>query len=147
MEVTREMQIDIFHRNDLGVSSACRSALYAKHGSERRLAKRNHYVFAYAFESVGKSYGRGGLSLTRGRRGYGGDKHEFSTLALAVFGEIGIVDFCLIFAVLLDVFLVYACTFCHLHNRKHLCLLRYLDVAFIIHCPPLCACAHIYCRY
>ena len=55
VEVAREVQIDIFHGNDLGVSAASGAALNAEYGAERRLAQRDQSVFANATHGVGQT--------------------------------------------------------------------------------------------
>ena len=46
MKVTREVQINIFHGNDLGISATSRSTFNTKNRSQRRLAQRNNHILA-----------------------------------------------------------------------------------------------------
>jgi hypothetical protein len=46
VHVAGEVQIDIFHRRDLRVTAAGGAALHAEHGTERRLAQRDHRALA-----------------------------------------------------------------------------------------------------
>ena len=127
VEVTCEVQVDILHRNDLRVSAACGAALDAKHGAKRGLAKSDHAVLANAAHTVGKTDGGGGLSLAR--RG-GGDrryKHQLAVVTLAVFQQ-RVVDLCLVFAVLLEIFFIHARDFCNLGNGLHFCALCNFNV-------------------
>ena len=80
VEITGEMEIDIFHRNNLGISSACRTALDSENGSERRLTQSNNGVLAESSQTVGKTDGRCGFALAC--RGWCncGYKNEFAVL-------------------------------------------------------------------
>ncbi|VWM23686.1 Uncharacterised protein [Collinsella intestinalis] len=76
MEVAGEVQVDVLHGDDLGVTAAGGTALDAKDRSERGLAQRDGALDAAATQSVGKTDGRGGLALAGGRGVDGGDEHE-----------------------------------------------------------------------
>ena len=47
MKIAREVQVDVFHGNDLGISATCSAALHAKDGPERWLAQRDHGILAH----------------------------------------------------------------------------------------------------
>ena len=130
VEIARKVQIYIFHRHDLRISAACRTAFHAEHGTEGRLAQSNHCVFAYTSESVGKSYRRCGFPLSGGCGRYCRDKHEFPLFA-TLFQNRRIVDFRLVFAVIFNQIEVDTALFCNLANWKHFCALRNFDVRFI----------------
>ena len=73
MEITGEMKVDIFHRNDLRITAACRTPFDAEHGPQARLAQRYDYIFADAGQGIGQADCRCGLTLACGRRVYSGD--------------------------------------------------------------------------
>ena len=52
VEVAGEMQVDVFHRHDLGIAAAGRAALHAEAWPERGLAKAAHGLLADAIEAV-----------------------------------------------------------------------------------------------
>ena len=64
MEVTSEVQVDILHRNDLCISAACCSALYAEYRSEGRLTKRYHNIFTKLLHTICQTYRRRRLSFS-----------------------------------------------------------------------------------
>src|SRR5512147_859158 len=67
MCITGQMEIDIFHRNHLGMSSAGPSAFDAKHRTERRLSQGHSGPMPQSREPHGKPYRGGGLSLPKRR--------------------------------------------------------------------------------
>src|SRR6185369_7448773 len=69
VHVAGEVQIDIFHRRDLGMAAARPASLHAEHGAERGLADRHDRALAEAPEPVGQPDRRRRLSFARrGRR-------------------------------------------------------------------------------
>ena len=46
VKVAGEVQVDVFHRQNLGIAAACRAAFNTKHRTQRRLAQGNNRVFA-----------------------------------------------------------------------------------------------------
>jgi len=78
VEVTRKMQVDILHRNDLGVSAAGGAALHAETRPKRRFANTDGRAFADMIEAIAKPNRRRRLAFTcRGRRDRR-HKNEFS---------------------------------------------------------------------
>ena len=65
MDIPREMQIDILHRDDLRISAAGRAALHAHARPQRRLAKTNHHLFPDLGKSLRQSHRRRRLPFTR----------------------------------------------------------------------------------
>ena len=103
VEIARKVQVDILHGNDLRVAAACRAALHAEHGTERRFAERDDDVFADAAHSVRKTDGRGRLALACGRGRDRRHEHEFAVRLFAVHD--GKIDLRLIFSVVFDLVL------------------------------------------
>ena len=109
VEVAREVQIDVFHGNDLGVSATSCAALNAEHGAERRLAQRDQGVLANATHGVGQA-DRGGRFAFARRRGVNGrNQHELAG-GMSLVGKQVVVDLRLVVAVLLEIFLGHAST-------------------------------------
>ena len=48
VKVAREVEVDVLHRNNLGIAAAGSAALYTENRSERRLSQRNAYILADA---------------------------------------------------------------------------------------------------
>ena len=65
VKITGEVQVDIGHRHDLGVSTAGRAPFHAKTGTQTRLSKTNDGVLADLIHRIAKSNGRRGLALAR----------------------------------------------------------------------------------
>ena len=126
MEVAREVEVDVLHGDDLGVSAAGGTALDAKHRSQGRLAQAEHGVLAHLAEGVLEADGRGGLALA-GRRGVDcGDENE-----LALHGHVreGVdVDLRLVVAIELELLGTQASPLGDLGDRQHPGLLGNLDV-------------------
>ena len=75
-EVAGKMQIDIFHRHDLGVPATRRAALHAEHRPECGLAQADHCLLADVIERIPEAHRHRGLALPRRRRGNRGDEDE-----------------------------------------------------------------------
>ncbi len=76
VKIAGEVEVDVLHRHDLGVTAAGRAALDAEARPEGRLAQTDGGAFADAVERVAEADGRRGLALAgRGRRD-GGHQHE-----------------------------------------------------------------------
>ena len=128
VEVAREMQVDIFHGDDLGVPAAGRAALDAEHGAERRLAQRHDHVLALLRQRVGQSHRRGGLALA-GRCGVDGrDQDELARRVLLVLEQV-VVHLRLVRAVHLQVLLRHARLLGYLADVPRLRRLGNFDVA------------------
>ena len=128
MEVAREVQVDIFHGDDLGVPAAGRAALDAEHGAERRLAQRHDHVLALLRQRVGQSHRRSGLALA-GRRGVDGrDQNELARRVLLVLEQV-VVHLRLVRAVHLQVLLRHARLLGYLADVPRLRRLGNFDVA------------------
>ena len=76
VEVAGEMQIDVFHRQHLGITAAGRPALDAEYRPQRRLAHRHHRLLSQPLQGVGQTDGDRGFALA-GRCGVdGGNQHQ-----------------------------------------------------------------------
>ena len=64
MDISRKVQVDIFHRCHLGIAAAGRAALHAKAGAQRGFPKTYCGAFADAIERVPQADGGGGFAFT-----------------------------------------------------------------------------------
>ena len=74
MEVTREVEVDRLHRENLGVAAASRAALHAEARAERRFAEREAGILPDLAEALGE--GDRGRGLSGAGRHAGGRRHE-----------------------------------------------------------------------
>jgi len=128
VEVTCEVQVDILHGNDLCVSAACGAALDAEHGTERGLTQSDHAVLTDAAHTVGKTDGSSGFPLTRGCGCNCRYQNKLAVFTIVVFEQC-VVYFCLVFAVLFEIFFIHTCDLCDLGNGLHFCALCNFNVA------------------
>ena len=63
IEVTREVQVNVLHWNDLGLTAACGAALHAKYGPQGGLAQANHRTFSNVVQRVSQTHCGGCLTL------------------------------------------------------------------------------------
>src|SRR5699024_5491317 len=57
VEVTCEVQVDVFHRYHLGVTAAGSTALHTKYGAQRWLTQRHHGLGTHQVQGVGDTDG------------------------------------------------------------------------------------------
>ena len=82
VEVAGEMQVDVFHRHDLGIAAARRTALHAEAGPERRFAQADHGLLADAVEAIAQADRGRRLAFAGGRRADGRHQDELAVLLL-----------------------------------------------------------------
>ena len=102
MKIAGEVQVDVFHGDDLGVAAARRAAFDAEHGAQRWLAHGNNGLLANAVERVGEPDGERGFAFACGRGVDGGYEYQFAAL-VGQPESVGRVDFGFVFAVLLQI--------------------------------------------
>ena len=78
VEIAREVEVDVLHRYHLRIAAAGRAALDAEHRPQRRLAQRDHAVFAQPPQGVRQADRGGGLALARGRGVDGGHQYQLA---------------------------------------------------------------------
>ena len=127
MEVTGEMQVDVFHRNNLCVSAAGCTALNAEYRAKGWLTKRYHNVLSKLLHSVSQTYGGRGLSFSCRSRVDRCYQNQFSVLFICLLQEI-VIDLRFVLSVLLQVFLVNARFLRDFGNRLHGTFLCNFDV-------------------
>ena len=141
MEVTCKVQVDLVHRQHLGMATACRPALHAEAGPQRRLAQSHHRVLADTVKAKDKSYAHCGLAdaCLCGRDG----SHQYQLMScgtLLVYQrqrQLGSVS-----SILFDVVCPYSQALCHLGNRLQRGLPRYFDIC--LHQRCFCLIIYIY---
>jgi len=82
MDVTRKMEIDIFHGKDLGITRSTRPTLDPKDGGNGRFAQSQYHLLTQTTQRLGQPNGGGCLSLPRWRGGHGGH-HDQPTVGAA----------------------------------------------------------------
>ena len=80
VEVTGKVEVDVLHRNNLCIATACSTTLDTENGAERRLAECYKNILADFSHTVGKTDCCCSLSLTCGGGVYCCYKNEFSIL-------------------------------------------------------------------
>ena len=135
VEVSGEVQVDVLHGDDLGVSAACCAALDAEYRSEGGLAQSNDGFLAYMAQSVCESDSSGGLAFAGRSGGDGGDQHKLAFFVFR-FLEKDRIYLCLVAPVLLEIFLVDAGLRGDLLYRAELTFLSDLNVCLVSHCAP-----------
>jgi hypothetical protein len=78
VEVAGEVQVDLVHRQHLGVAAAGGAALHAQDGAERGFAQRDHHFVPGAGQGIGEPDRRGGLAFARRGGGHRRDQDHFA---------------------------------------------------------------------
>ncbi|MPN20778.1 hypothetical protein SDC9_168157 [bioreactor metagenome] len=68
MKISREMKVDVFHRNDLRISAAGRAAFDTENRPEGRFSERDNDVFTQTRDCVAYADGRRRFSFSGRRR-------------------------------------------------------------------------------
>ena len=84
MKVARKMQVDVGHRNDLGITAAGRAAFHAETRPEARLTQADQRVLSEQIHRVPETNRGRRLSLACRRRRHGCHQDQLSVLADAV---------------------------------------------------------------
>ena len=71
MEITGEMQVHIFHGNDLGIAAASSAALHTKAGAKAGFTDTDHGFLTDSIQPVTQTHSCCGLAFT-GRGGVNG---------------------------------------------------------------------------
>ena len=102
MKVAREVQVDVFHRDDLGVTAAGSATLDAENRAKRRLAQSDDGLLALLGKSVAQTDGGCGLTLACGSGIDGRDQNQLAGLGFLI-AKVVVVDLCLVLAIHLEV--------------------------------------------
>ena len=128
-EVTREVQVDVLHWNDLRMAAAGRASLHAEDGPEGRLAQTDDRFLADAVERIAQADRGRGLAFTCGRRGDRRHEDQLAVGPVLQRADIAQRDLGLEPAVRLEVLLGDAePLFRESENRLHFGSLRNLDI-------------------
>ena len=102
VEVAGEVEVDVLHGNDLGITAASGAALDAEHGAQGGLTQGDQNVLAQLLHAVGQTHGSGGLAFA-GRSGVdSGDQDQLALTLLGLVEDI-VIPLGLVVAVLLQV--------------------------------------------
>ena len=135
VEVSREVEVDIFHREHLRISASCRSAFKSENRSERRLAKCDNGFFSDFGKCHAKSYRCCGFAFACGSGIYRRYENQLSVgFIFKSFGTFGC-DFRLVFAVQLKLIFRYIKLTCNLPYRFHLGFLRDFNISKHFYSP------------
>src|SRR6185369_10766044 len=74
VDVARQVEVEVLHRDDLAAAAARGAALDAEHGPEARLADAHRRLLADAVQALGEPDRRRGLALAEGCRADGRDE-------------------------------------------------------------------------
>ena len=96
MKITREVQVHLFHRHNLGIPAASRTALHPEAGTKRGFTDADHRFLAKRIETVAET--DRGRCLAFARRGGVdcGHENQLAILAIALRLDEFSRDFCLI---------------------------------------------------
>jgi len=127
VEVTVEVEVDLFHRNDLGETAAVPASLDAPDRAHARLPQAEHDLLADLPQPLGEAHARRGLALAGlGRRDRGGDDELAVGAILQPFQDVE-GDLRLVLPELFELVGLDAGGGCYLGDRQELCLLGYLE--------------------
>ena len=82
VDVTREVQVEVLHRHDLGVATTCGTTLDTEDGAKRRLAQRQHCATTNLAHALRQRDRRCRLALTGRRRGDCRDVDDLAVRAI-----------------------------------------------------------------
>ena len=129
MEVAGEMQVDVFHRNDLRITAARSTPLHAETGAQRRLAQAHHRLLADAVEAVAQAHRCCRLAFAGRRRADRRHQNELPVLLGRKTVDIVKMHLRLGMAIGDEILLRDAQGLPDLHDRLHFCFAGDLDVA------------------
>ena len=78
VHVAGEVEVDVLHRHDLGVTAAGSTALHAEARAETRLAQACNRILADPVQPVAQAHGRRRFSFARRGRRDGGDQDQLA---------------------------------------------------------------------
>ena len=81
MEVAREVEVHVLHRNDLRVTATSRATLHPEVRPEGRFADTDRSFLTDTVQTIAQTYGGGGLTFARRGRVDRSDEDQFTVLA------------------------------------------------------------------
>ena len=136
MEVAGEVQVDVFHRQNLGIAATRCAAFNAEYRPQRRFAQGDNGVFADVAQRVRQTDGHGGFAFARRSRVDGGNQNQ-TALFLRQFERFGRIDFGFVMAVGFDIVNVQTQLGGNFANRTHGGGLGDFGIGFEAHDFPL----------
>ena len=82
MEIASEMEINLIHRQNLGITATCSTTLHAEARTQRWFAKSHYSLLANLLHTQGETHGYGGLAITSLGRTDSGNEDEVMVLKL-----------------------------------------------------------------
>jgi len=128
MDISREMEVDLFHRKDLGVTASRRPAFRPEHGSEGRLADRDDRLRADPVQRLAQADRRQGLAFPVAGRCGARHEDELALAGLAGAVHCGEADLCDVVALSDEVLPREAKVRGDIDDRSHRRALSNLDV-------------------
>jgi len=136
MEVTGEVQVDVFHRNDLSITTTSGTALNTEARTQRRFAQRDHRLLADAVQAITEANRGRRLTFTRRGRGNGGHQDQFTVRLTLQAIQVVEAHLCLARAVLHQLFGRNAQLCTDLCDRLHLCFAGNFDIGLAHYLDP-----------
>jgi len=99
MKVPCEMQVHIFHGNNLCVSAPSRTAFHPEVGPKRGFTNADHRLLADPVQTIAQTHGCGCLTLTGRGRIDRGDKDQLAVLIALNRVDVGLADLGFVVAV------------------------------------------------
>ena len=99
MKIACEMQINIFHWDNLSIAAACRPALHPKTGAQRRLTQTHNSLFTNSIQPIPQTHGGGCFALTSGGWINRGNQHQLAIFSRRLILQPVQIDFSLIMAI------------------------------------------------
>ncbi len=128
MEVAGEVQIDILHRNDLGITATSCTTFHAETGSQAGLAQADRGFLANAAQGIAKADRGGGLAFACRSRGNRGHQDKLPVFAFALGAQEVVIDLGLVRTVLEQGFRGDAQFFADFADQLRLGFLGNLDI-------------------
>ena len=132
VHIAGEMQVDVFHGNNLSVSATCSAALYAEYRAQRRLTKSYHNILAQLTHTICQTNCRSGLAFACRSGVDCGNKDQLAILAFVLSQQI-VINLGLVLSVMLQILLINTSSFCDLVHGEHFSLLCDLNVRLVTH--------------
>ena len=82
VKISGEVEVHIFHGNNLGIAATGCSSFHAKTGAERGFADADYRLFVNGVESIAKPYSGSGFTLACWCRGNRSNQDKFAIFAL-----------------------------------------------------------------
>ena len=126
MQVTCEVQVDVFHRNYLSIAAASCAAFYAHAGTQGGFTQTCDRIFAHFLQCLCQTDCYCCFAFTCGCGVNSCNQNQFCIFVVFDFIEVFVADFAFVFAVAINVFFGNTCFFCYFQDVFHFTFLRNL---------------------